>query len=366
MRKILFFIAVVATMIACGDKNNLHITGTVEEGLANGDSLHLVHIDAAGSVTTLASCAVENGAFELAASVKTPAMCNIVTYNKQGRVHRNIDIVAENASLAVTVLQDYARVSGSPLNDKLQSYNDSVALVRKLYKRYYEKKAQNPTLSDKAVEEADKVMAVTAVYHRNVVHRAIERNIDNVVGMHIIKTNFNILEPAIGLKYIEQLSADYKSDYLISYMRRYYIALSKYAIGNKYADFVSQDAAGGNLSLSDVVGRGKPVIVSIWASDSRRSLNELSLLNEFEKKNSGKVSVVCVSLDGNREQWLSALKQYAPAGLQLNDCRGWNSQVLTVYGIDKCPYYILIDKNGIINYRGLSCDELVNSAERLL
>lgn len=64
MRKILFFIAVVATMIACGDKNNLHITGTVEEGLANGDSLHLVHIDAAGSVTTLASCAVENGALD--------------------------------------------------------------------------------------------------------------------------------------------------------------------------------------------------------------------------------------------------------------------------------------------------------------
>lgn len=366
MKKILFFIAVVATITACGDKNNLHITGVVEAGLANGDSLHLVHIDATGNVATLASCAVEDCAFELAATVNTPAMCNIVTYSKQGRVHRNIDIVAENAPLTVTVLQDYARVSGSLLNDRLQSYNDSVALVKQLYKRYYDKKVQNPTLSDKAVEEADKVMAVTAVYHRTVVYRAIEQNIDNVVGMHIIKTNFNILEPANALKYIEQLPSDYKSDYLISYMRKYYNAIGKYAIGNMYADFVSQDAEGVGCALSGVVGRDKPVIVAIWASDNRRSLNELSQIGEFEKKTRGKVSVVGVSLDGNREQWLSALKRYAPAGLQLNDFRGWNSQVLTVYGIDKCPYYILINEKGIINYRGLSCDELINSAEKLL
>lgn len=366
MRKLLYLVTTAIAIAACGNGNNLCITGKVEDGLANGDSLHLVNIDAAGVVHTLASCAVEDGAFELSANVSTPSICNIVTYNKQGRVNRNIDIIAEGSPLQVTVLDNYARVSGSPLNDKLQHYNDSLTLVMQLYKRYYDKKAKNATLSEKAVDEADRVMAVTAVYHRNVVYRAIEQNIDNILGLHIIKTNFNILEPKKALEYIEQLPAHYKNDYLIKYMQKYYIAVDKYTIGNLYADFVSQNVDGNDCYFSGSVGRDKPVILSIWGSDNRRSLNEQTVLKDFENKNNRNVSFVGVSLDNSREQWLSTIKSIAPAGLQLNDFKGWNSQVLTVYGIESCPYYVLIDKKGVITYRGVSCDELLQAAAQLL
>ena len=366
MKKLLFLIVAAATFIACGNNNNIQITGVVEEGLANGDSLYLVHIDAAGTAHTLASCVVEDGAFKLEGVVNTPAVCNIVTYNKQGRVSRNIEVIAQDSPLKITVMQNYARVTGSPLNDKLQSYNDSLLAVKSLYKRYYDKKANNPTLSDKAVDEADKVMAITATYHRNMVYRAIEQNLDNIVGLHIIKTNFNILEPEVGLKYIERLPANYKNDYLIAYMRRHYTALSRYAVGTSFADFVSQDSDGNEYNFSASVGCGKPVVLTVWATDNRRSINELSLLKDFEKSCMGKISFVSVSLDTNRGQWLASLKRIAPVGMQLNDFRGWSSSVLAVYGIDKCPYYMLMDKNGIITYRGLSLDELMTSAEKLL
>lgn len=366
MKKLLLLIAVAITIISCGNKNNIRITGTVEAGLANGDSLYLVHIDAAGAAHTLASCAVENGAFKLEGVVNAPALCNIITYNKQGRVSRNIDIIAEDFPLEVTVLQNYARVTGSPLNDKLQSYNDSLSTVKNLYKRYYDKKANNPTLSDKAVDEADKVMAITATYHRNMVYRAIEQNIDNIVGLHIIKTNFNMLEPVVGLKYIEQLPANYKNDYLIAYMRRHYTALSRRAVGAPFADFASQDSDGNGYNFSASVGCGVPVVLTVWATDNRRSINELSLLKEFATGCLGEISFVAVSLDTDRNRWLASLKRIVPVGMQLNDFRGWSSSVLAVYGIDKCPYYILIDKNGIITYRGLSLEELMASAEKLL
>lgn len=366
MKKLLFIILLFASMSACGNKENLHIAGSVKDGFANGDTLYLVSINPDGTVQNLASCVVADGAFDMRATVDAPMLCNIVAYNKQGRVRRSIDLVADSSDVAVTVLRDYARVSGSALNDELQNYKDSTTLVKRLYQRYHDKKAQSTDLSKEAVDEADRVMETTAVRHRNIVYRAIERNIDNVVGLHIIKTNFNIIEPNEGLRFIDLLPAAHKNDYMIKYMQKYYVAVEKYAVGRPYADFVMQNSAGNDDYLSNHVGRSRPVILSFWISDSKRALNEQELLKEFERECADRIGFVGVSLDTDRSRWLSTIGQTHPVGVQLNDFMGWNSAALSIYGIDKCPYYILIDKNGTIVYRGLACGELLDAARALL
>lgn len=366
MKKIIFSIIIAALFAACGNKNNLQILGTVEEGVANGDTLHLVCIHPDGSLQNIASSVVKSGTFELQGTVETPVICNIVKYNNEGNVERNIDVVADGSPLSVVVLKNYACVSGSPLNEELQRYNDSVALMKRLYQRYYDKKAQNPHLSEKAIDEADKVMAVTAMHSRNIVYRAIERNIDNIVGLHIIKTNFNILEPTDALRFIDNLPIAHKNDYLVSYMQKYYTSVLKYAIGQPYADFVLPDAEGNYHYLSGSVGRGKPVILSFWVSNNKKSLDEQKKLGNYATECGSKVSFIGVSIDTNREQWLATINSQSPAGLQLADFKGWNNAVLSIYGIDKCPYYILIDKNGIISYRGLVLNELISASRALI
>lgn len=367
MKKLLFLLICPLLIFACGSNNSISVTGNVGDAFAGCDSVFLVNIQADGSVNTIASSALEKGTFKLQGTLNnTPAICNIVTYNKQGRVNNNIDIIAEGEPLTVTKVAERIRVAGSLLNDKLQEYNDSLLLVKTLYRRYYDKKMHTPTLSEKAVDEADKVMEVTALYHRNIVYRAIERNIDNPLGLHIIKMNFNIIEPDMGLKFIESLPVAHQKDYLISYMYKYYNAVAKYYVGASFADFVLQNIEGKDNYLSDFVGRDKPVVVSVWASDNLRSLNEQVKEKEFEEQFADKVSFVGVSLDTKRKQWLATIERVAPVGVQLTDFKGWNNAVLSIYGIDKIPYYILIDKNGIINYRGLEQEALFNCIAKLL
>ncbi len=366
MKKLLIIFAFATFFVACGNKNNIHVTGSVQGGLANGDTLHLVHIRPDGSVQNITNTVVKNGAFELEGEVELPSICNIVTYNNRGRVKSNIDIIAEGAPISVVVHENHARVSGSPLNDELQAYNDSVTLIKQLYKRYYDKKTQNPNLSDKAVEEADVVMKVTSTYRNKVVARAIERNIDNVVGLYIIKTNFNTLEPAEAVAYIESLPQEYKNDYQIKYMQKYYAALNKYAVGNMYADFVSLDSDDNEHYLSGSVGRGVPVVVSVWASQNEKSITEQVALKKFSQECGDKLSFVGVSVDTDKKQWLNAINRAMPAGLQLSDLKGWNTPMLSIYGIDKYPYYILIDKNGVISYRGRKLAELLDAANELI
>ncbi len=366
MKKIIFSIIIAAFFAACGNKNNLQIVGTVEEGLANGDTLHLVCIRPDGSLQNITSGVVQRSTFELQGTIEAPVICNIVKYNTEGNVERNIDVVADGSPLSVVVLRDYARVSGSPLNDELQRYNDSVSLMKRLYQRYYDKKAQNPNLSEKAVDEAEKVMAVTAMHSRNIVYRAIDRNIDNIVGLHIIKTNFNILEPHEALRFIEKLPVAHKSDYLISYMHRYYTSVLKYAVGAPYADLVLPDSEGNYHYLSGCVGRGKPVILSFWASNSKKALDEQNKLKTFAEECGSKISFVGISIDTNREQWLATINSQSPVGLQLSDFKGWNTASLAIYGIDKSPYYILIDEKGIISYRGLELNELISASRALI
>lgn len=365
MKKLLFFIILASFFIACGNRSNIKITGNVEAGIANGDSLYLINIAHDGTVKTIASCAVENNIFKLEGNIDAPAICNIVTYNKQGRVSRNIDIIAEGEPLNVTVLRDYARVTGSPLNEELQCFNDSVTLTKKLYQLYYDKKAHNPTLSGKAVEEADKVMQVTALHHRSMVYRAIERNINNIVGLHIIKNNFSILEPSEAIGFIESLPDEHKNDYLIEYMYKYYQAVVKYAVGSSYADFVLQDSTGTDNYLSGSVGRNKPVVVSLWASDNIRAINELDSLKHLSEEYTDKLSFIGVSIDTNRKQWLAAIQRVNPVGKQLTDFKGWQNAVLSIYGIYQIPYYILIDKNGIIDYRGIELKDLIEHIDKL-
>lgn len=365
MKTFITYLFLALFLVACGEEHNLRVSGTVEAGLADGDSIYIVNIALNGSVQTLASSVVQNGSFELEAMAELPAVCYIVTYNKQGMVQRNIDIIADGSPLNVRVLENYARVTGSPLNDELQNYKDSVEVVKTLYKQYYKKKELNPTLSEKAKEEADKVMQVTALSHSNIVCSTIERNIDNIVGYHVLKNNFDILDAARGAYFIERLPEQYKSDYLITYMSKFYKANEKYSVGSQFSDFVLPDSEGKDHYLSAYMGNGKPVIVSFWLSGSKLSLTEQAVLKEFDDKHKGDFSFVTISLDTNRREWLSAMEKHSFAGVQLSDFRGWNTAPLSIYGIDSCPYYILIDKRGVISYRGQSIEEMFLAAEQL-
>lgn len=127
------------------------------------------------------------------------------------------------------------------------------------------------------------------------------------------------------------------------------------------------DPFGEERSLKDL--RGKVVLIDFWASwcmPCRQ--NNPHLVQMYNKYKNKGFDIYSVSLDGlpnqrglPREDWRNAIQQ---DGLvwpnHVSDLKGWDSEVVTSYGIEGIPFTVLIDREGYIlgtNLRGQALEQ---------
>ena len=129
--------------------------------------------------------------------------------------------------------------------------------------------------------------------------------------------------------------------------------------GKPAMDFTQNDVNGQPVSLSDF--KGKYVLLDFWASwcgpCRAENPNVLKVYNKYKDKN---FTVLGVSLDKNKEQWLEAIKKDSLPWTQISDLQYWNNAAVIQYGIQGIPANFLIDPNGIIigqNLRGEALEE---------
>lgn len=88
------------------------------------------------------------------------------------------------------------------------------------------------------------------------------------------------------------------------------------------------------------------------------------LYNKYKSKN---FTVYSVSLDKNKEQWTSAIKQDQLGWKNhVSELQGWNSSAGAKYGVSSIPKTFLIDKKGAICGYNLKGEALENKIKELL
>jgi peroxiredoxin len=133
------------------------------------------------------------------------------------------------------------------------------------------------------------------------------------------------------------------------------IASSKIgAVGSDAIEFTQNDTTGKPVSLNSF--RGKYVLVDFWASWCKpcrmENPNVVTAFNKFKDKN---FTVLGVSLDKSRENWIQAIKDDGLTWTQVSDLQSWNNAAARKYKIESIPQNFLIDPNGKIvgkNLRG--------------
>ncbi len=117
------------------------------------------------------------------------------------------------------------------------------------------------------------------------------------------------------------------------------------AIGSQAIEFSQADTEGKDVSLKDF--RGKYVLVDFWASWCRpcrvENPNVVKAYNKYKDKN---FTVLGISLDKDKQDWLDAIKEDKLTWTQLSDLKFWNNEVAAKYRIQSIPQNFLDRSSG--------------------
>ena len=130
-------------------------------------------------------------------------------------------------------------------------------------------------------------------------------------------------------------------------------------------DFSQAKQDGKPLKLSDL--KGKVVLIDFWASwcgpCRRENPNVVKLYEKYQKNG---FTVLSVSLDQNKDQWLAAVKKdNLTWPNHVSDLKGWSNEAAKQYKVTGIPFTVLVDKEGKIINKNLRGPELEKTLESI-
>jgi peroxiredoxin len=136
-------------------------------------------------------------------------------------------------------------------------------------------------------------------------------------------------------------------------------------IGKFAPDFEQNNTENKSIKLSDY--RGKYVLLDFWASWCHPCRDEnpylLAAYKQFKDK---KFTIVSVSLDTDKAEWIKAIEEDKLIWPQLSDLMGGNNAAAALYGISSIPRNFLIDPDGKIIAKDLRGAELSKTLENII
>ncbi len=245
-------------------------------------------------------------------------------------------------------------------NQAFNVLNRQIALNSQQMSDLYEAAEADSTKQDSIMERYDQIRAEI----RKVEEAFMAQN-QNLAGTLRLLLNAPYYKSA--LNDFDQLANAMPPSKLLDMAKQQVEPFRKVQPGLPFVDFTLPQPNGQNLSLSDVAGKGKVVLLDFWASwcgPCRRFNPELvKIYNDYKEKG---FDIFAVSFDQEKSDWEKAIKEQGLAWHQVSQLKGWESVARDIYSVNAIPDNILLDANGIIVARQLEGDALRAKLDELL
>lgn len=362
MKKLVYLLAAGSmAFAACQDTPSYKITGTVEN-IADGDTIFLQQFTN-GDMVKLDSAVVKGGTFVFTGKQDT-AVNRYISYMK-GEKPLFADFFLENGNININFGKE-SKVSGTPNNDAYQKFKDDFMALNKEMNEMYMKARNDSSLTD---EQREAVMAELEKKDNeamDMVYQAIEANITNAVGVHLLPSYAGAFDLDKQKALVEKVPAALVNKQ-IARLKEHIEICEKTAVGQKYIDFSMNTPEGETVSLSSFVSKNKYTLIDFWASwcgPCRKEMpNVVAAYDEFKGKGFG---IVGVSLDDNADKWKDAIKALNITWPQMSDLQGWSNAGAKLYGVNSIPATVLVDQEGNIVARNLRGNAIKEKLSELL
>ena len=339
-----------------GCKENQHtytVSGFVHDSSHNGKT---VYINRHGTFDKIDSTKIKENRYIFTGKTDTAQLCYLSVPGQKSKC-----FILEKGNIFLPS-QYSQRPSGTPMNDALTYIRIELDNLDSLYRQKSESLNHLNIAEETIEQEWDPFL-----YHYKETLQKHYREIclshpNDALGHYAVIAFIDKIGSTVKREIYSQMGPSIQANHIFQHDKKKLDNEMKAGTGMPFIDFKGKTMNGKRISLSDYIGKGKPVVMDIWASwcvPCRKEIPHLrKLYQEFHQDG---LEIVGVFIKDKAENLKKMIVEEGVLWPQIMDETG---KILQLYGATQVPQIILFDANGTIVKRNLHDRELIQTVKK--